>query len=118
MFTMGRGATSSYSRKVKSNTRSLAEMELFTADMFMPEMLWSLHFMQAQGYEVECVRLYQDNIGTQLLVKNGKMSSGKKTNHIKAKFFFIKNKVDDEEIKVINCPTKEMWADIMTKPLQ
>ncbi len=118
VFTMGRGAMSSYSRKVKSNTRSLTETELFTADMFMPEMLWSLHFMQAQGYEVECVRLYQDNISTQLLIKNGKMSSGKTTKHIKAKFFFIKDRVDDGEIKVINCPTKEMWADIMTKPLQ
>ena len=29
--------------------------------------------------------LYQDNISTQLLIKNGKMSSGKKTKHIKAK---------------------------------
>jgi hypothetical protein len=41
VITMGRGATSSYSRKVKSNTRSSTETELFTADMFMPEMLWS-----------------------------------------------------------------------------
>jgi hypothetical protein len=76
--------------------------------MFMPEMLWFLHFMQAQGYEVECVGLYQDIIGTQLLIKNGKMSSGKKTNHIKVKFFFIKDRVDDGEIKVIDCPTEEM----------
>jgi hypothetical protein len=118
MFTMGRGARSSYSRKVKSNTRSLTKTELLTADMFMPEMLWSLHFMQAQGYEVECVGLYQDNISTQLLIKNGKMSSGKKTKHTKAKFFFIKDRVDDGEIKVIDCPTKEMWADIMNKRLQ
>jgi hypothetical protein len=68
VFTMERRATSSYSKKVKSNTRSLTETELFTADMFMPEMLWSLHFMQAQGYEVKCVGLYQDNISTQLLI--------------------------------------------------
>ena len=46
------------------------------------------------------------------------MSSGKKTKHIKAKFFFIKDRVDDGEIKVIDCPTEEMWADVMTKPLQ
>jgi len=45
-------------------------------------------------------------------------SSGKKTKHIKAKFFFVKDRVDDGEIKVIDCPTEEMWADIMTKPLQ
>ena len=71
------------------------EMELVTPDMFMPEMLWSLHFIQAQGYETECVGLYQDNISTQLLIKNGKMSSGKKMKHIKAKFFFIKDRVEE-----------------------
>ncbi len=118
VFKMGKGATTSYSRKVKLNTRSSTETELYAADMFMPEMLWSLHFIQAQGYEAECVGLYQDNISTQLLIKNGKMSSGKKTKHIKAKFFFIKDRVDEGEVKVIDCPTEEMWADVMTKPLQ
>jgi hypothetical protein len=108
----------SYSRKVKLNTRSSTKTELYAADMFMPEMLWLLHFIQAQGYEAECVGLPQDNISTQLLIKNGRMSSGKKTKHIKAKFFFIKDRIDDGEIKVIDCPTERMWADVMTKPLQ
>jgi hypothetical protein len=63
------------------------------------------------------VGLYQDNISTQLLIKNGKFSSGKKTKHMKAKFFFIKDRVDNGEIKVIDCPAEEMWADILTKPL-
>jgi hypothetical protein len=118
VFKMGKGATTSYSRKIKLNTRSSTETELYAADMFMPEMLWSLHFIQAQGYEAECVGLYQDNISTQLLIKNGRMSSGKKTKHIKPKFFFIKDRIDDGEIKVIDCPTEQMWADVMTKPLQ
>ena len=45
--------------------------------------------------------LHKDNISTHLLIKNGKMSSGKKTKHIKAKFFFIKDTVDDGEIRVM-----------------
>jgi hypothetical protein len=118
MFTLGKGATNSYLRKVKLNTRSLTEMELLTADMYMPEMLWSLYFIHNQGYKPECMGLYQDNIRTQLLIKNEKFSSGKKTKHVKAKFFFIKDRVDNGEIKVIDCPVEEMWADILTKPLQ
>ncbi len=118
MFTLGKGATSSYSGKVKLGMRSSTETKLVMMDMYMPEMLWSLHFIEAQGYAVECVGLYQDNISTQLLIKNGRMSSSKKTKHIKAKFFFIKDRVDDGEIKVIDCPTEEMWVDILTKPLQ
>ncbi len=118
VFLLGRGVTLSYSRKLKLNTRSSTETELVTADMYAPEMLWSLHFIQAQRYKAECVGLYQDNISTQLLIKNGKMSSSKKTKHIKAKFFFIKDRVDDREMRVIDCPTKKMRANIMAKPLQ
>jgi hypothetical protein len=80
VFLLGGGGTSSYSRKLKLNTRSSTETELVMADMFMPEMLWSLHFIQAQGYKTECVGLYQDNISTQLLIKNGRMSSGRRPN--------------------------------------
>ncbi len=118
MFTMGKGAKSSYSRKVKLNTRSSTETELVTADMFMPEMLWSLYFIQAQGYGAECVGLYQDNISVQLLMKNGRFSSGKKTKHIKAKFFYIKDRVDEGDMRVIDCPAGKMWVDVLTKPLQ
>jgi hypothetical protein len=71
-----------------------------------------------QGYNTEYIGLYQDNISTQLLIKNGWMSSGKHTKHIKAQFFFIKNRVDDGEIKVFDYPTGKMWVDVMTKPLQ
>ena len=42
----------------------------------------------------------------------------KENKHIKAKFFFIKDRVDNREIRVKDCPAEEMWADIMTKPLQ
>jgi hypothetical protein len=51
------------------------------------------------------------------LIENGKFSSGKKTKHVKAKFFFIKDWVDNGEIKVIDCLVEEMWVDILTKPL-
>jgi len=64
MFTMGKGAVSSYSRKVKLNTRSSTKTELVVADMYVPEMLWSLYFMESQGYKVECIGLHQDNTNT------------------------------------------------------
>ncbi len=108
MFTMGKGGATSYSSKVKLNLTSLTKTELLMSDMYMPEMLWLLYFIQSQGYKPECMGLYQDNISTQLLIKNGRFSSGKTTKHIKVKFFFIKDRVDSGEIKVINCPTEEM----------
>ena len=45
-------------------------------------------------------------------------SVGKGTRHIKIKYFFVTDKIKDQEVKVIYCPTKEMLADFYTKPLQ
>ncbi len=86
--------------------------------MYMPEMLWLLCFMESQGYEVECTGLHQDNMSTQLLMKNGRFLSGKKSKHIQAKFFFIKDRINNGEMIVVNCRTEGMWADILTKALQ
>ena len=38
--------------------------------------------------------------------------------HSKAKFFFIKNKIEDGEMRVVNCPPERMWAYVLTEPLQ
>ena len=49
---------------------------------------------------------------------NGRFLSRKKSKHIQAKFLFIKDRIDDGEMIVVNCPTEGMWADVLTKPLQ
>ncbi len=118
MFNLGEGAVSSYSRKLKMNIRSSTKSKLVAADMYMPEMLWSLYFMKSEGYDVEIIELYQDNKSTELLMTNGCFSSGKRTKHIKAKFFFIKDKVGDKEMRIVHHPTEEMWADVLTMTLQ
>jgi hypothetical protein len=119
MTSFGEGAVTSYPRKIKLNMRSCTETELVGAeDMYMPEMLWSLYFKQSQGYYLEIVELYQDNKITQLLMKNSRFSSRKKMKHIKAKFFFIKDRVDNGEVRIVHCPMEEMWVDVLTKPLQ
>ncbi len=58
--------------------------------------------------------LYQDNMSAILLEKNGKASSSKQTKHIKVKYFYIKEKVDNGEIEIEHCPTDQMWTDIKT----
>jgi hypothetical protein len=45
MFTLGIGATNSYSRKMRLNTGSLMEIEMMTADIYMPENMWFVCFI-------------------------------------------------------------------------
>ncbi len=49
---------------------------------------------------------------------NSRMSSSQRTTNIKAKYFLIKDYCDAGVINVKFCPTDQMWADILTKPLQ
>jgi len=57
-------------------------------------------------------------MSTLSLAKNGYVSSSKRTKHIKAKYFFVRHYHKTGELDLQYCPTKQMWADVLTKPLQ
>ncbi len=61
--------------------------------------------------------LFQDNTSTITMVSKGR-STSERTRHIDKKYFFISDRVKNNEIKVIYKSTKEMIGDILTKPLQ
>ena len=75
-------------------------------------------FLQEQGYTLTDNKLYQDNQSAMKIILNGKKSSGTKTKHMDNRFFWIKDRLKSERIKVEYCPTSKMIADFFTKPLQ
>ncbi len=81
----------------------------------MPSILWSLYFIQAQGYDMTHVLVYQDNKSVILLETIGKTSSSKRTKHIKMWYFFMKDKVESGDIKLEYKLTEDMWIDVNTK---
>jgi hypothetical protein len=116
--TLGRGCPIVTSTKQKLNTRSSTESELVGVDDLMPSILWTRYFLKAQGYQVDENILYQDNKSSILLEKNGKASSSKRTRHISIRYFFVTDRIAKGELSVELCPTAQMIADFMTKPLQ
>lgn len=71
---------------------------------------WTKNFMMNQGYDLETL-IKEDNQSTMLLMKNGKLSSGKRMKHIDIWYFYVL--FNRGVIKV-----SEMIADFFTKPLQ
>ena len=114
----GRGFPINSSTKQKLKTQSSTESELVAVDDMMPIVLWTRYFLMAQGYRVTENLLLQDNKSSMLLERNGKASSGKRTRHINIRYFFITDRVNMKEVEIKWCPTKDMVADYMTKPLQ
>ena len=86
---MGRGFPISASTDQKLNTQSSTKTELVIVDDFMPGIIWTRNFLEAQEYVVRENIIFQDNRSSMLLKKNGKASSGKKTKHINVQFFLL-----------------------------
>ena len=118
IMTMGKGAIYASSTRQKINTRSSTEAELVGVNDTMPQIVWTRNFLQAQGYNLGPSDVYQDNQSAMLLEKNGKASSGRRTRHINIRYFFVTDRVAKGELIIKYCPTKEMLADFLTKPLQ
>ena len=75
--------------------------------------------MEAQGYMIEDNILHQDNKSTILLHENGRKSAGKRSRALNVRHFFLTDQVEKGNLKRITyCPTNNMTADYMTKPLQ
>jgi hypothetical protein len=117
-MSLGGGSVYSTARKQKLVTRSSTECELVGVHDVMPQIEWTKLFLEAQGYNVRDVVIYQDNLSAMLLEKNGKASSTKRTKHLHLRYFYIKDKIDAGAVHVEHCPTDQMVADFFTKPLQ
>ena len=59
----------------------------------------------------------QDNNATINLIRAGKPLS-ERTKHISLRKFWLTERIQEKEIAVEYVPTKDMIADILTKPLQ
>ncbi len=75
-------------------------------------------FLEAQGFAVSDNILYQDNKSAMLLEMNGRASSSKCTRHIEIWYYYVADRVAKGDLRVVWCPTDEMIADFLTKPLQ
>jgi hypothetical protein len=117
-MTLGQGAICSTSRKQKINTKSSTETELVAVDDFLGDVLRMRYFLEAQGYSIDSNIIFQDNMSSLSLEKNGRVSASSRVKHIRAKYCLIKDRFDAGDVDLKYCPTEEMWADVLTKPLQ
>jgi len=100
-MTLGKGTTYSTTNKQKLNTKSSTEAELVTIDDSMGQVLWTRHFLMAQGEPVPTTSIYQDYKSTILLSENGKPSSSQRTWHLDIRYFFVTDKKMQSESHIL-----------------
>ena len=115
---MGKGSLYASSKSQKLNTMSSTEAELVGASSCVPQIIWTVNFLKAQGINVRRNYLYQDNQSAMRMERNGRQSAGPRSRHIDIRFFFVKDRIQKGEIHLAYCPTKQMVGDFFSKPLQ
>ena len=111
------GAVHCKSSKQTIVSKSSTEAELIALSDSANQGLHLRNFLLDQGYDMGPVIIYQDNTSCMALVDRGR-SGAERTRHISIRYFWIKERVQTGEAIVIHKGTKEMYANVLTKPLQ
>ncbi len=117
-MSFGTGIIHGKSSKQKLNAKSSTEAEIVGLSEYLPYNLWMKNFMKEQGYKLRINNIYQDNQSAIRMEINGRNSCTGNSRHIDIRYFFVKDRVDKEEVTISYCPTEIMLADFFTKPLQ
>jgi hypothetical protein len=113
---IGHGAIFASSTKQKIVTKSSTEAELVGVSDALSQVLWTRHFLEAQGYPQEPAIIYQDNTSTIRLARHGRTNHSR-MRHVHIRYFFITDRIATGDCVVEYLPTADMLADMLTKPL-
>ena len=91
--------------------------ELVGVDNVLTQVICNQYFLKEQGYETRENFIYQDNQITIKLENNGRFSSRKWTMHINIRYYFITDRITNQEASVEFCPTLDMIGNYFTKAL-
>jgi hypothetical protein len=116
-ISLGKGAAYSKSSAQKINTKSSTEAELVALSDSGGQVIWTRNFLEAQGYtRMAPAQLWEDNISTIALIKNGKPNADA-TRHIEIRYFWLTDRISTNDLKIDYMSTLNMIADILTKPI-
>ncbi len=116
VFTIGGGAVSWSSKRQPVVALSTTEAEYMALCEACKERMWLVQMLSDLGLSAfDSGVLFEDNQGAIALAKNP--VEHQRMKHIDIRFHFIREKVVNQEVEIVYCPTTEMVADMLTKPL-
>lgn len=112
-----RGACISWScRKQNCVSLSSTEAEYIALAEACQEALWLRKLiLDFELSEVQRITIFEDNQSCVKLVDNEKFS--RRTKHIDTKYHFVRDLKQKDIVNIQYCPTDNMVADLLTKPL-
>ncbi len=122
VFTFNGAAIAWSSKRQRTVSTSTVEAEYIALCSAAKQAVWlrSLFLELGQGQFLldtpgQPVQVYGDNQGTLALVENPE--NHQRTKHIDIQYHYIRHLVNTARVEVAYCPTDQMAADALTKPL-
>jgi hypothetical protein len=113
---LGHATVYARSQKQKIVSKDSTEAELVALTDMVDGSLKLEEFMIEQGHVMQMTTIRQDNTSTITIATT---DGGKyRTKHMRVRKYKIKEYCDQKMIEIVYCPTGNMVADVMTKPLQ
>lgn len=105
-----------WSAKQKIVTTSSTEAELVALSEGVMYVIWVRHWLESFGHCLEPTTVYQDNMSV-LQLLSGPRHQRQRTKHLHVRYFFVRDRVDMKQLNLCYMPTRQMLADVMTKPV-
>ena len=116
VITLGQGPIFCKSSKQKSVTKSSCEAEILALSDISSTVVWLKDFLHEIGVVMKPPILFEDNKAAIFLVTNGPSTAGR-VRHVHIRNAFVNQFITSGSMRIIFCPTSQMIADILTKPL-
>ena len=116
IFLLNNHVVSWQSHKQSSVATSSTQAEYQALSSATKEALWLRAFLAELGFIQEnATKIQQDNQSTIAIANNP--TNHNRTKHINIAHHFIRESIEKNEIELHYCPTSDIIADMMTKPL-
>ena len=94
---------------------STCEAELIATCTVGCGVAWSMQLLQELHFDQLTIEIGVDNKCSMGLLKQGTGSFKKRAKHIKVRFFWLKDLIDEGEVILKYVPSEELVADMLTK---
>jgi hypothetical protein len=103
-----------HSKKQPTVALSSTEAEYMAATSTIQDSIWLAALLRDLGFpQTRPIPIYEDNQGCISLIKNA--TDHARTKHIDIKYHFIRERVENKEVKFMWLPSPDNQADILTK---
>jgi hypothetical protein len=111
------GNSISWNSKIqKTPALSTAEAEYMALTETVKEVIWLRKMLDDFSFQQkDATTIYEDNQSCIAIAKNPVQHA--RTKHIDIQYHFTRTKIQTNDIQLQYCPTDEMLADLLTKPL-